>query len=263
MRAALIEAIDLHKQYRMGGAALHALRGVSLRVAAGEFVAVMGPSGSGKSTLMNLLGLLDRPSAGRYLLDGNDVSALDADRRAALRNRSVGFVFQTFNLLARSTALENVALPLIYAGVPRAEQRRRAAAALEVVGLAQRSAPRPHQLSGGEQQRVAIARALVSDPALILADEPTGALDSRTGLEIMACLQSLNRAGRTVVLVTHDRGVAGHASRIVSMQDGLVVDDLAVLSPTAASAASEPGAVDAWRGRTGPWRRAGVAAPGG
>jgi macrolide transport system ATP-binding/permease protein len=239
VRAALIETVDLHKEYQMGGAALHALRGVSLRVAAGEFVAVMGPSGSGKSTLINLLGLLDRPSAGRYLLDGSDLSDLDADRRAALRNRSVGFVFQTFNLLARSTALENVALPLIYAGVARAEQKLRAAAALEVVGLAQRVAHWPHQLSGGEQQRVAIARALVSDPALILADEPTGALDSRTGLEIMACLQGLNRAGRTVVLVTHDHGVARHAGRIVSMQDGRVIDDAPVLSPTDARAAAD------------------------
>jgi macrolide transport system ATP-binding/permease protein len=239
VRAALIETVDLHKEYQMGGAALHALRGVSLRVAAGEFVAVMGPSGSGKSTLINLLGLLDRPSAGRYLLDGSDVSDLDADRRAALRNRSVGFVFQTFNLLARSTALENVALPLIYAGVARAEQKLRAAAALEVVGLAQRVAHWPHQLSGGKQQRVAIARALVSDPALILADEPTGALDSRTGLEIMACLQGLNRAGRTVVLVTHDHGVARHAGRIVSMQDGRVIDDAPVLSPTDARAAAD------------------------
>jgi putative ABC transport system ATP-binding protein len=219
----LIRAIDLRKEHRMAETTVHALRGVSLEVEAGDFVAVVGPSGSGKSTLMNLLGLLDRASAGSYFLAGEDVLELDPDRRAAVRNRRIGFVFQTFNLLARSTALENVELPLVYAGVSRRARRRQSEAALASVGLADRRHHWPSQLSGGEQQRVAIARALVNDPLLILADEPTGALDSRTSLEILAHLQALNEAGRTIVLVTHDPAVARHSKWIIMMHDGRAV----------------------------------------
>jgi putative ABC transport system ATP-binding protein len=216
----LIRAIGLRKEHRMALTTVHALRGVSLELRRGDFVAVVGPSGSGKSTLMNLLGLLDRPTEGSYFLAGQDVLGLDPDRRADVRNRRIGFIFQTFSLLARSTALENVELPLVYAGVRKRERRRRAAAALASVGLAGRRDHWPSQLSGGEQQRVAIARALVNDPLLILADEPTGALDSRTGLEILAHLQALNDAGRTIVLVTHDPAVARLAKRVVAMRDG-------------------------------------------
>jgi putative ABC transport system ATP-binding protein len=216
----LIRAIGLRKEHRMALTTVHALRGISLELRRGDFVAVVGPSGSGKSTLMNLLGLLDRPTEGSYFLAGQDVLALDPDRRADVRNRRIGFIFQSFSLLARSTALENVELPLVYAGVRKRERWRRAAAALASVGLADRRDHWPSQLSGGEQQRVAIARALVNDPLLILADEPTGSLDSRTGLEILAHLQALNDAGRTIVLVTHDPAVARLAKRVVAMRDG-------------------------------------------
>jgi putative ABC transport system ATP-binding protein len=216
----LIRAIGLRKEHRMALTTVHALRGISLELRRGDFVAVVGPSGSGKSTLMNLLGLLDRPTEGSYFLAGQDVLALDPDRRADVRNRRIGFIFQSFSLLARSTALENVELPLVYAGVRKRERRRRAAAALASVGLADRRDHWPSQLSGGEQQRVAIARALINDPLLILADEPTGSLDSRTGLEILAHLQALNDAGRTIVLVTHDPAVARLAKRVVAMRDG-------------------------------------------
>jgi putative ABC transport system ATP-binding protein len=216
----LIRAIGLCKEHRMALTAVHALRGVSLELHRGDFVAVVGPSGSGKSTLLHLLGLLDRPTAGSYFLAGHDVLRLDPDRRAEVRNRRIGFVFQTFNLLARSTAFENVELPLVYAGIARWKRRRRTEAALASVGLADRRAHWPSQLSGGEQQRVAIARALVNDPLLLLADEPTGSLDSRTGLEILAHLQALNDAGRTIVLVTHDAAVARLARRVVVMRDG-------------------------------------------
>ena len=219
----LIRALGLRKEHRMAATTVHALRGVSLELDSGDFVAVVGPSGSGKSTLMNLLGLLDRPSAGSYFLAGKEVLELDPDRRAAVRNRRIGFIFQTFNLLARSTALENVELPLVYAGVGRRERRRRSEAALASVGLLDRRHHWPSQLSGGEQQRVAIARALVNDPLLILADEPTGALDSRTSLEILAHLQALNEAGRTIVLVTHDPAVARHSKWILMMRDGRAV----------------------------------------
>jgi putative ABC transport system ATP-binding protein len=227
----VVRTEDLGKVYRTRGESMPVLDGVTLRIAAGDFVAVMGPSGSGKSTLMNLLGLLDRPSSGNYWLDGQDVSRLGPDRQAALRNRKLGFVFQSFNLLGRNTALENVELPLVYSGVGAAERRRKAGAALDAVGLARHRAHWPHQLSGGEQQRVAIARAMVNDPRLILADEPTGALDSRTGLAVLALFQSLNQAGRTVVLVTHDPQVARHAARIVTLHDGRLVGDIRVTEP--------------------------------
>jgi putative ABC transport system ATP-binding protein len=233
----LIRALGLRKEHRMAQTTVHALRGLSLELDPGDFVAVVGPSGSGKSTLMNLLGLLDQPTAGSYFLAGQDVLELDPDRRAAVRNRRIGFVFQTFNLLARSTALENVELPLVYAGVTRRERRRRGEAALASAGLADRRHHWPSQLSGGEQQRVAIARALVNDPLLILADEPTGALDSRTSLEILAHLQALNDAGRTIVLVTHDPTVARHSTWMMMMRDGRAVHAELVLERLDAAAA--------------------------
>ena len=204
---------------------VHALRGISLELRRGDWVAVVGPSGSGKSTLMNLLGLLDRPTGGSYFLAGQDVLELTPDQRARVRNQWIGFVFQSFNLLARSTAFENVELPLVYAGVARRERRRRVEAALDQVGLADRRDHWPSQLSGGEQQRVAIARALANDPLLILADEPTGALDTRTSLEILAYLQALNEAGRTIVLVTHDPAVARHTRGVIVMRDGRAVHE--------------------------------------
>jgi putative ABC transport system ATP-binding protein len=229
MTAPLVRTRDLVKIYRVGGIAagaeIRALDGVSVDVARGEFTAVMGPSGSGKSTFMNLLGCLDRPTSGEYLLEGRNVGALADDELAALRNRTIGFVFQNFNLLGRASAAENVELPLLYAGVRARERRRRALELLERVGLAGRAAHHPAQLSGGQQQRVAIARALVMRPALILADEPTGALDSHTSLEIMALLQALNRDGLTVVLVTHEPDVARFARRILRFRDGRVVGD--------------------------------------
>jgi putative ABC transport system ATP-binding protein len=221
----LIEVTGLVKEYVLGDTVVHALDGVTLAIDAGEFVAVMGPSGSGKSTFMNLVGCLDRPTRGAYRLAGEDVAAMDADQLAAIRNRRIGFVFQQFNLLARTSALENVELPLMYAGLPAGERHRRAHARLAQVGLAERGSHLPSQLSGGQQQRVAIARALVNDPALILADEPTGALDSRTSLEIMALLQELNRAGITVVVVTHEHDVAAYAGRLISFRDGRVRSD--------------------------------------
>jgi putative ABC transport system ATP-binding protein len=230
----LIRTRDLAKVYRIGDHDLRALSGVSVDIAQGEFVAVMGPSGSGKSTFMHLLGCLDRPSAGEYLFGGQRVPDLDGDALAALRNRSIGFVFQHFHLLARTSAAENVALPLVYAGIAARERRARALEMLERVGLADRAAHLPAQLSGGQQQRVAIARALVTRPRLILADEPTGALDSRTGLEILALLQSLNRQGLTVVLVTHEAEVAGRARRVLQFLDGRVVGDEARAEPAAA-----------------------------
>jgi putative ABC transport system ATP-binding protein len=222
MSPPLIRAIGLRKEHRVGLTTVHALRGVSVELRRGDFVAVVGPSGSGKSTLLNLLGLLDQPTEGSYCIAGQDVLGLDPDQRADVRNRRIGFVFQTFNLLARSTAFENVELPLVYAGVAKRERQRRAEAALASVALVHRRDHWPSQLSGGEQQRVAIARALVNDPLLILADEPTGALDSRTSLEILAHLQGLNDASRTIVLVTHDLAVARHTRRVVMMRDGCV-----------------------------------------
>jgi len=221
----LVAVSDLTKTYVVGQTAVPALRGVSLAIDRGEFVAVMGSSGSGKSTLMNLLGCLDAPSSGAYHLAGQDMLRLSSNKLAAVRNTSIGFVFQQFNLLARATALENVELPMVYAGLGRRERRRRARNALAQVGLSEREHHRPSQLSGGQQQRVAIARALVNQPLLLLADEPTGALDSVTSEEIMAALVRLNEGGLTVIVVTHDAEVARYARRVIHFKDGRVVSD--------------------------------------
>jgi len=225
MDAALIHTRDLVKVYQVGDNLIRALAGVSVNVERGESVAVMGPSGSGKSTFMNVVGCLDRPTSGAYRLAGQEVSTLSADELAVARNRHIGFVFQSFNLLARTSALENVELPLVYAGVATRERRARALEMLARVGLGERAGHLPQQLSGGQQQRVAIARALVTRPALILADEPTGALDSRTTLEIMALFQDLNRQGMTVIVVTHEPDVARFARRVLRFLDGRVVAD--------------------------------------
>ncbi|OHC69849.1 MAG: macrolide ABC transporter ATP-binding protein [Rhodocyclales bacterium RIFCSPLOWO2_02_FULL_63_24] len=236
MSEPLIRVEGLTKDYIMGSNVVPALRSVTLDIAPGEFVAVMGPSGSGKSTFMNLLGCLDHPSAGSYWLGGQEVSALSGDELAAIRNRKLGFVFQHFNLLARTSALDNVALPLLYGDIPAAERYPRAERRLSQIGLAERIDHHPSQLSGGQQQRVAIARALVNDPQLVLADEPTGALDSRTSVEIMALLQQLNREGITIVLVTHEHDVADFAGRIISFRDGKVIEDRPNAAKDAAAA---------------------------
>jgi len=239
-------ALDgVEKTYRLGPVAVRALAGVSLTVGRGEYVAVMGASGSGKSTLMNILGCLDLPSRGRYLLDGMDVAALDAWELAEIRNRKIGFVFQSFNLIPRSTALHNVELPLVYSRLRARHRRRRAVAALEAVGLAGRLGHHPAQMSGGEQQRVAVARAVVTNPAIVLADEPTGNLDSVSTAEILAIFGRLNAAGRTVILITHDHEVAAHAHRVVHLHDGRVTGDHRQAPPAGgrppAVAAGQPG----------------------
>jgi putative ABC transport system ATP-binding protein len=221
----IISVQDLWKTYEMGAEQVHALRGVNLQIQKNEYVAIMGPSGSGKSTLMNLIGCLDSPSSGRYWLNGHLVSELDDDELARIRNKEIGFVFQTFNLLARATALHNVELPLIYNGTPANERLERAKKALDEVRLAERMNHKPNELSGGQRQRVAIARALVNNPSIILADEPTGNLDSQTGNEIMALLEELHQRGNTIVLVTHEPDIAQHAHRIVTIKDGQISTD--------------------------------------
>jgi putative ABC transport system ATP-binding protein len=222
----LIETIDLWKTYVMGSETIHALRGVSLHIDRGEYAAIMGPSGSGKSTLMNLIGCLDTPTKGSYLLNSKQVSDMNDNELARIRNEEIGFVFQTFNLLPRATALHNVELPLVYAGVAAKDRQERARAALEKVELADRIMHRPNELSGGQRQRVAIARALVNNPSILLADEPTGNLDSKTGLEIMGLFERLHKAGNTILLVTHESDVAAFAYRSIHLRDGQVENDV-------------------------------------
>jgi putative ABC transport system ATP-binding protein len=230
----MITMVGIQKTYGAGGTAIHALRDIALHVAKGEFVALMGPSGCGKSTLMNIMGCLDTPTAGSYLLDGREVAGLDDNALSAIRNQKIGFVFQSFNLLPRASALDNVMLPLIYGDWPNAKAR--AEAALASVGLAERARHRPTELSGGQQQKVAIARALVTDPAILMADEPTGNLDTASSVEIIALFQQFRRQGRTIILVTHEPDIALYAERIVRLKDGLLVGDESVARPAEAAA---------------------------
>ena len=220
-----IALADITKIYEMGDQSVHALDGVTLNIKKGEFAAIMGPSGSGKSTLMNILGCLDRPSGGSYRLDGKEVATLNDDQLAITRNKKIGFVFQNFNLLPRMSALQNVALPLVYGGVPKLERVKRANKALEIVGLGNRANHKPTELSGGQRQRVAIARALINDPAILMADEPTGNLDTKSGEEIMTIVRGLNQQGRTIIVVTHEQEIANHARRIILVRDGRIVRD--------------------------------------
>jgi len=232
----LIRTDDLWKTYEMGSTAVHALQGVTFEIRRNEYVAIMGPSGSGKSTLMNLIGCLDTPSKGRYWLNGRLVSEMDDDELAHIRNKEIGFVFQTFNLLPRATALHNVELPLVYSGVPSKERAERAKKSLAMVELSDRMHHKPNELSGGQRQRVAIARALVNSPSIILADEPTGNLDSQTGVDIMKLFDKLHAEGNTIILVTHERDIAAYAHRIISIRDGKIALDERVKDPQATSA---------------------------
>ena len=221
----IIETHDISKVYRMGSETIHALKSVSIRIERGEYVAFMGPSGSGKSTLMNIIGCLDTPTGGQYVLNGNDVSNMTDNELAEVRNKEIGFVFQTFNLLPRQTSLDNVALPLIYAGYNKSSRQEKAQKALESVGLGNRGSHKPNELSGGQRQRVAIARALINDPSIILADEPTGNLDTKTSYEIMELFENLHAKGNTIIMVTHEEDIAKYAHRIVRLRDGLVETD--------------------------------------
>ena len=225
MSSNVIETTDIAKTYIMGAEVIHALRSVSIQIARGEYVAFMGPSGSGKSTLMNIVGCLDTPSSGQYILNGQDVSRMSDNQLAEVRNKEIGFVFQSFNLLPRASALDNVALPLIYAGLNKRDRTERAVESLRSVGLADRAHHRPNELSGGQRQRVAIARALVNNPSVLLADEPTGALDSKTSHEIMDLFEALHSKGNTIIMVTHEEDIARYAHRIVRLRDGLVESD--------------------------------------
>jgi putative ABC transport system ATP-binding protein len=232
----IIQSREITKRYIMGSQTVHALRGVSFDIARNEYVALMGPSGSGKSTMMNIIGCLDTPTSGEYELNGTNVKELSDNELAAVRNREIGFVFQTFNLLPRSTALANVELPLVYAGMRSSERRERAEATLEKVGLADRMDHKPNELSGGQRQRVAIARALVNNPSILLADEPTGNLDSKTGYEIMELFEELYSQGNTIILVTHEEDIAEHARRVIRLRDGLLESDRLVTNPKMAAA---------------------------
>lgn len=225
MASSVIQITGIQRNFKLGQETVRVLKGIDLQIDKGEYVAIMGPSGSGKSTLMNLLGCLDTPTGGKYILNGTDVSRLSDDELAEIRNKEIGFVFQTFNLLPRTTALDNVALPMIYAGKSKSDRDRRAAEVLESVGLGDRMDHRPNQLSGGQRQRVAVGRALVNDPSIILADEPTGNLDSKTGTEIMALFDNIHKKGNTIILVTHEEDIAAHANRVIRLRDGIIESD--------------------------------------